>query len=64
MKDGRPLPGIGNRVLVRPAHIDPTIALHEVMHVVDQIGTGEIGTGETGTGGRVIDAWPVNLRHW
>ena len=51
MKDGRPLPGIGNRVLVRPAHIDPTIALHEVMHVVDQIGT-------------VIDAWPVNLRHW
>ena len=51
MKDGRPLPGIGNRVLVLPAHIDPTIALHEVMHVVDQIGT-------------VIDAWPVNLRHW
>ena len=51
MKDGRPLPDIGNRVLVRPAHIDPTIALHEVMHVVDQIGT-------------VIDAWPVNLRHW
>jgi D-serine deaminase-like pyridoxal phosphate-dependent protein len=51
MKDGRPLPGIGNRVLVRPAHIDPTIALHEVMYVVDQIGT-------------VIDAWPVDLRHW
>ena len=51
MKDGRPLPDIGNRVLVRPAHIDPTIALHEVMHVVDQIGT-------------VIDAWPVDLRHW
>ena len=51
MKDGRPLPGIGNRVLVRPAHIDPTIALHEVMHVVDKIGT-------------VIDAWPVDLRHW
>ena len=51
MKDDRPLPGIGNRVLVRPAHIDPTIALHEVMHVVDQIGT-------------VIDAWPVDLRHW
>ena len=51
MKDDRPLPGIGNRVLVQPAHIDPTIALHEVMHVVDQIGT-------------VIDAWPVDLRHW
>ena len=59
MKDGRPLPGIGNRVLVRPAHIDPTIALHVVMHVVDKI-----GTGETGMSGQVIDAWPVNLRHW
>ena len=51
MKDGQPLPSIGSRILVQPAHIDPTIALHEVMHVVDQIGT-------------VIDAWPVNLRHW
>lgn len=77
MKDSRPLPSIGNRVLVQPAHVDPTIALHEVMHVVDQIpmigvlssGTdtgGKVagGTGETGPGGKVIDAWPVNLRHW
>ena len=59
MKDGRPLPGIGDRVLVQPAHIDPTIALHEVMHIVDQI---EIG--EKGIAGTVIDTWPVNLRHW
>ena len=74
MKDGLPLPGIGNRVLVQPAHIDPTIALHEVMHVVDQIpmigvlssetGTGGQVAGGTGTGGQVIDTWPVNLRHW
>jgi D-serine deaminase-like pyridoxal phosphate-dependent protein len=54
MKDGRPLPVVGSRVLVRPAHIDPTIALHEVMYVVDQIKTD----------GQVIDTWPVNLRHW
>jgi D-serine deaminase-like pyridoxal phosphate-dependent protein len=54
MKDGQPLPSIGSRVLVQPAHIDPTIALHEVMHVVDQIKTD----------GQVIDTWPVNLRHW
>jgi D-serine deaminase-like pyridoxal phosphate-dependent protein len=77
MKDGRPLPVVGSRVLVQPAHIDPTIALHEVMYVVDQIpvigvlssetdktGTGKTGTGKTGTGGTVIDTWPVNLRHW
>ena len=59
MKDGRPLPVVGSRVLVQPAHIDPTIALHEVMHVVDQI-----KTDETGTDGQVIDTWPINLRHW
>ena len=69
MKDGRPLPVVGSRVLVRPAHIDPTIALHEVMYVVDQIktdetGTGKTGTDKTGTGGTFIDTWPVNLRHW
>jgi len=63
MKDGRPLPVVGSRVLVQPAHIDPTIALHEVMYVVDQIpvigvlssetdktGTGKTGTDKTGTG--------------
>jgi D-serine deaminase-like pyridoxal phosphate-dependent protein len=51
MKDAQPLPNVGDRVLVQPAHIDPTIALHETMHIVDQNGT-------------VIEAWPVNLRHW
>jgi len=74
MKDGRPLPSIGSRILVQPAHIDPTIALHEVMHVVDQIPMIGVLSSETGTGGQVaggqvaggqvIDAWPVNLRHW
>jgi D-serine deaminase-like pyridoxal phosphate-dependent protein len=51
MKDGQPLPNVGDRVLVQPAHIDPTIALHETMHIVDQ-------------DGKIIDTWPVNLRHW
>ena len=74
MKDGRPLSKVGDRVWVQPAHIDPTIALHEVMHIVDQIpmigvlssetGTGGQVAGGTGTGGQVIDTWPVNLRHW
>lgn len=79
MKDGRPLPSVGCRVLVQPAHVDPTIALHEVMHVVDQIPmigvlsrektTREIEKCETITERQVIDAkvidvWPVNLRHW
>jgi D-threonine aldolase len=41
---------IGDRVRVLPAHVDPTIALHERMHVV--------------SGEDVIDVLPVDLRGW
>ena len=44
----------GDRVLVQPAHIDPTIAYHEVMHVADG----------PGLDARLVDAWPVDLRGW
>ena len=47
-----PLPRVGDRVLVRPAHIDPTIAMHTAIHVVPRWGDA------------VIDVWPVDLRHW
>jgi len=43
-------PAVGDRVRVRPAHIDPTIAKHDVMHVV--------------RGEEVIDTWEVDLRGW
>ncbi|MEY2475201.1 MAG: hypothetical protein QOG87_516 [Actinomycetota bacterium] len=45
-----PMPRVGDRVQVVPAHVDPTVALHERMHVVD--------------GGAVVDVWPVDLRGW
>jgi D-serine deaminase-like pyridoxal phosphate-dependent protein len=45
-----PLPTVGDRVRVVPAHVDPTIAYHEVMHVV--------------RGDDVVDEWPVDLRGW
>jgi D-serine deaminase-like pyridoxal phosphate-dependent protein len=64
MKDAQPLPNVGDRVLVQPAHIDPTIALHETMHVVDQIPAIGVLSDENGSGGKVVDSWPVNLRHW
>jgi len=48
--DGRPLPKVGDRVRVIPAHIDPTIAKHECMYLVD--------------GDDVLETWPVDLRHW
>lgn len=41
---------VGDRVRVVPAHIDPTIAYHERMHVV--------------SGERVVETWPVDLRGW
>ncbi len=50
MKDGAPLPAVGDRVRLVPAHIDPTCALHERMWVVD--------------GDDVVDCWPVDMRGW
>ncbi len=41
---------VGDRVRVVPAHIDPTMAMHEVAWLVD--------------GDDVIDRWPIDLRHW
>lgn len=45
-------PAIGDRVKVRPAHIDPTIAMHPIIHVVPRWGDA------------VTETWPVDLRHW
>jgi D-serine deaminase-like pyridoxal phosphate-dependent protein len=41
---------VGDRVRFLPAHVDPTVAYHERMHLID---------GET-----VIETWPVDLRGW
>ncbi len=41
---------VGDRVRVSPAHIDPTVALHERMHLVD--------------GDEVVETWDVDLRGW
>lgn len=50
MNDGAPLPSVGERVRLQPAHIDPTCALHERMYVVD--------------GDSIIDEWPIDMRGW
>jgi D-serine deaminase-like pyridoxal phosphate-dependent protein len=47
---GEPLPEVGERVRVWPAHVDPTVAYHERMYVV--------------RAGEVVDVWPVDLRNW
>ena len=45
----RPL-RVGERVRVWPAHVDPTLAYHEALHVVD--------------GEQVLERLPVDLRGW
>lgn len=50
MPDGAALPAVGDRVTIWPAHVDPTIAKHEQMHVVD--------------GDTVVETWAVDLRGW
>jgi D-serine deaminase-like pyridoxal phosphate-dependent protein len=49
-------PGVGTRVRMVPAHIDPTVALHERLHLVD--------TRDRSGGTEVLDVWPVDLRNW
>ena len=42
---------VGQRVALDPRHIDPTVAKHPVMHVIDSDGS-------------VVDEWRVDLRDW
>ena len=45
------LPAIGDRLRMFSAHVDPTVAYHDRVHVV-------------GDDGEVLDVWPVDLRGW
>jgi D-serine deaminase-like pyridoxal phosphate-dependent protein len=49
--EGTPKPQVGERAFVTPAHIDPTMAMHETAYV-------------TNIYGEVIDEWPIDLRGW
>jgi D-serine deaminase-like pyridoxal phosphate-dependent protein len=42
---------VGDRVRVLPAHVDPTVAYHEHLHVADDSGD-------------IVETWPVDLRGW
>ncbi len=41
---------VGDRIRLVPAHVDPTLAYHERLNVVE--------------GDRVVDQWPIDLRGW
>jgi D-serine deaminase-like pyridoxal phosphate-dependent protein len=53
---------VGDRVLLRPAHIDPTIAKHEVLHVVEPAPGGD--PQQRLLDGEVVDTWAIDLRGW
>jgi D-serine deaminase-like pyridoxal phosphate-dependent protein len=41
---------VGDRINVLPAHVDPTVAYHQRLHLLD--------------GDEVLESWPVDLRGW
>jgi D-threonine aldolase len=41
---------VGDHISILPAHVDPTVAYHEFLHLVD--------------GDDVVESWPVDLRGW
>lgn len=45
---------VGDRVSFIPAHVDPTVAMHEQLWLVE-------GTGDDD---RVLARWPVDMRNW
>jgi len=48
--EAEPTIRVGDRIRLVPAHVDPTLAYHERLYVVD--------------GEDVIDEWPIDLRGW
>ena len=52
--EGATLPTVGDRVILRPAHVDPTVAYHERLHVADG----------AGLDAEVVETWPIDLRGW
>jgi D-serine deaminase-like pyridoxal phosphate-dependent protein len=47
---GRGAPRVGDRVRVWPAHVDPTVAYHERLHLAE--------------GEQVVESWSIDLRGW
>jgi D-serine deaminase-like pyridoxal phosphate-dependent protein len=48
--EGTPIPKIGDRIRVTPAHVDPTMAMHSHAYVLDN--------------DTIVDEWAIDLRGW
>lgn len=58
--NARPWPAVGAKMPVVPAHIDPTIALHEWLWVADRADPNGPLDGDA----EIVDQWAVDLRNW
>jgi D-serine deaminase-like pyridoxal phosphate-dependent protein len=47
-------PKVGDKVFLQPAHVDPTVAMHDIMFLVSA----------AQLDGTILDEWPVDLRGW
>ncbi|MGO9197090.1 MAG: alanine racemase [Acidimicrobiales bacterium] len=54
---------VGTMVLVQPAHLDPTLAYHERLHLVEAFPASPPGAGAP-RDAEIIDVWPIDLRGW
>lgn len=54
-----PLPAVGTKVPVWPAHVDPTVAYHERFWVARRP-TSDTPLAEA----EIVDEWPIDLRGW
>jgi D-serine deaminase-like pyridoxal phosphate-dependent protein len=50
--EGQAWPRVGDRIELIPAHVDPTVAYHASLHVVDR------------EQDKVLEVWPVDMRGW
>jgi D-serine deaminase-like pyridoxal phosphate-dependent protein len=50
--EGQTFPKVGDRIELIPAHVDPTVAYHADIHVVDRDHE------------KVLEVWPVDMRGW
>jgi len=48
--EGTPIPKVGDRIRVTPAHVDPTMAMHSHAYVLDN--------------DTIVDEWAIDLRGW
>lgn len=58
--DGAVPVAVGDRVEMIPGHIDPTMAMHERVHVIEA----RDEDGRVPLDARVVDVWPIDMRNW